>query len=364
MADRSSEMPDGFEAAGLVLKPAQERVLASLADRGVAEFTRADYEGIAHVSRSQAAYDLADLVKAGIVQRLGSGRTTRYRIERASGGRRRKWTPERIRAELAKFCAKLGHWPRAAEFKEAGHADLYLAASRYGGIDYWTVELGFSEPRSAQPAIGRRWARRTGTGAIALAAAAATALLTLWIGESLLDDPAPLSRAPLSQLGPRSEPSEQATVAENASLAAERAAGPPQPFFLRLAAATGGSWVEIRRVSAWGEVIYSGVLERGQSVRFRGKRFWLRLAAPAALAARINGEPAALPERASSVLVTRKGIRVLETVAPTASTILVSQSTDDSEDPKISTTSSGTSRPTPDPAPAPGPSPDPSPDGP
>jgi uncharacterized protein DUF4115 len=363
-------MPDGFEAAGLVLKPAQERVLASLGDRGVAEFTRADYEGIAHVSRSQAAYDLADLVKAGIVQRLGSGRTTRYRIERASGGRKRKWTPERIRAELAKFSSKLGRWPRAAEFKEAGHADLYLAASRYGGIDYWIAELGFSEPRSARPAIARRWARRTGTGAIALAAVAATALLTLWIGESLPEDPAPQSQAPLSQLGPRSEPSEQATIAENASLASERAGGQPQPIVLRLAAATGGSWIEIRRVSAWGEVIYSGVLERGQSVRFRGKRFWLRLAAPAALTARINGKLAALPERASSVLVTRKGIRVLETVAPVVSPILISsQSTDESESPRVSTTASSSvspspSRPTPDPAPAPDPSPDPVPDGP
>jgi hypothetical protein len=342
-------------------------VLASLADRGVAEFTRADYESIAHVSRSQAAYDLADLVKASIVQRLGSGRTTRYRIERASGGRKRKWTPERIRDELAKFSSQLGRWPRAAEFKEAGHADLYLAASRYGGIDYWITELGFSESGSAEPAIARRWARGTRTGAIALAGVAATALLTLWIGESLLEDPAPLSRAPLSQLGPRSEPSDQATIAENASLATERTGRQPQPIVLRLAAAKGDSWVEIRRVSAWGEVVYSGVLERGQSVRFRGKRFWLSLAAPAALAARINGEPAALPKRAGSVLVTRNGIRVLETVAPVAAPILISHSTDESEIPNVSTTasspiSSSPSRPTPDPAPAPDPSPDPAPD--
>jgi hypothetical protein len=360
-------MSEGFEAAGLVLKPAQERVLASLADRGITEFTRADYESIAHVSRSQAAYDLADLVKASIVQRLGSGRTTRYRIERASGGRKRKWTSEHIRDELARFTSQLGRWPRAAEFKAAGHADLYLAASRYGGIDYWIAELGFSEPSSAQPTIARRGAHRLRSGAIALAGVAAAALLTLWIGESRLDDPAPQSRAALGALGPRSEPSEQATIGANASLATERAGGQAHQIVLRLAAATGSSWVEIRRVSAWGKVVYSGVLERGQSVRFRGKRFWLRFAAPAALTARINGKPAALPERAGSVLVTRKGIRVLETVAPAAAPILVSHSTTESEGGTTSAPSSVTpspSRPSPDPAPAPGPSPDPVPDGP
>jgi hypothetical protein len=93
MYDGDMRNDRGDESHGLrpVLKPAQEHVLAELADGGTEEFTRSTYEEIAHVSRSQAAYDLADLVKLGLVDRLGAGRATRYRIAREGDGRRRKW---------------------------------------------------------------------------------------------------------------------------------------------------------------------------------------------------------------------------------------------------------------------------------
>ena len=57
------------EAESLIaaLKPAQRRVLADLAARGVDELTRAEYERIGLVSRSQAAYDLAELVQMGLL---------------------------------------------------------------------------------------------------------------------------------------------------------------------------------------------------------------------------------------------------------------------------------------------------------
>ena len=152
---------DGLRSA---LKPAQEAALAELEDGGLSELTRAEYEEIGGVSRSQAAYDLADMVTLGILERVGTGRATRYRLpaaglsrrdhrsppaspppasrasERRAGGRPRKWTKERIRAELEVFCAP--EWAlaaSAAEFREAGRNDLYLAASRYGGIDYWAA---------------------------------------------------------------------------------------------------------------------------------------------------------------------------------------------------------------------------------
>jgi hypothetical protein len=136
------------------LKPAQQRVLGVLKAEGASRFTRARYEAVSGVSRSQAAYDLAELVEHGILERLGSGRATRYRIVHVSttpgrGGRRR-WTQERIRAALLAFCAGRDAWPSAAEFKEASRFDLYVAASRYGGIGFWTSELGLT--REAQPA--------------------------------------------------------------------------------------------------------------------------------------------------------------------------------------------------------------------
>jgi predicted transcriptional regulator of viral defense system len=81
------------------LKPAQEKVIAALSQGDQQEITRAEYESIGEVSRSQAAYDLTDLVKAGLLQRVGSGRSTRYQLTHRGSGRRR-WTDERIRAAI------------------------------------------------------------------------------------------------------------------------------------------------------------------------------------------------------------------------------------------------------------------------
>jgi len=134
------------------LKPAQHAALAALDDGSTDQLTRGQYEQLTGVSRSQAAYDLAELVEAGLVERLGSGRSTRYRLpRRRSQPSQRHWTNERIRAALAEFCADRSTWPSAGEFKAAGHGDLYVAASRYGGIGFWASELGFSRKAKAAP---------------------------------------------------------------------------------------------------------------------------------------------------------------------------------------------------------------------
>jgi hypothetical protein len=131
-------------------KPAQQRALAVLKDGHEAELTRGAYEQICGVSRSQAAYDLAELVEAGALQRIGGGRSTRYVLVREPNSSRRHWTSDRIRSELVHFCAGRPAWPSAREFKAAGHTDLYVAASRYGGVGFWAAQLGL--PRAA-----RRW---------------------------------------------------------------------------------------------------------------------------------------------------------------------------------------------------------------
>jgi hypothetical protein len=166
------------------LKPAQQRVLGVLKSEGASRLTRARYEELSGVSRSQAAYDLAELVEHGILERLGSGRATRYRIVHVSApGRsgRRRWTPERIRAGLESFCDGRETWPSATEFKRAGHFDLYVAASRYGGIRFWTSELGLTrEPKPVPPATAPRrrrfrprlqWVPAAAVAALALALA-------------------------------------------------------------------------------------------------------------------------------------------------------------------------------------------------
>ena len=177
-------MPQQRSTDHFELKPAQQRVLGVLKSEGASRLTRARYEELSGVSRSQAAYDLAELVEHGILERLGSGRATRYRIVHVSApGRsgRRRWTPERIRTGLESFCDGRETWPSATEFKRAGHFDLYVAASRYGGIRFWTSELGLTrEPKPVPPATAPRrrrfrprlqWVPAAAVAALALALA-------------------------------------------------------------------------------------------------------------------------------------------------------------------------------------------------
>ena len=114
-------MPQRATKGRIELKPTQERVLAALAEDGSVGLTRGRYEDLAGVSRSQAAYDLAELVEAGILERVGGGRATTYRfVRRARPAGQRHWTNERIHAALVDFCAGRKTWPSASEFKADG----------------------------------------------------------------------------------------------------------------------------------------------------------------------------------------------------------------------------------------------------
>jgi hypothetical protein len=179
-------VPQRASKTRIDLKPTQERVLAALAGEGSGRLTRGRYEDIAGVSRSQAAYDLAELVDAGILERVGGGRATTYRlVRRGRPPGQRHWTNERIHAALVDFCAGRESWPSASEFKADGRSDLYVAASRYGGIGFWATKLGFAQPSRTTPApqpVVRswrprlRWAAGGAAFAAALLAAAGTAV--------------------------------------------------------------------------------------------------------------------------------------------------------------------------------------------
>lgn len=163
------------------LKHTQQRALGALTEAsGSKELSRAEYEELAGVSRSQAASDLAELVEAGILRRVGGGRATRYRLAREGGGQRH-WTSDRIQTELETFCAGRQRWPSAAAFKAAGRGDLYVAASRYGGIGHWAEALGYPRPSRVAtaepqpPSLRGRLVRAT-AGALAAAAGALAAI--------------------------------------------------------------------------------------------------------------------------------------------------------------------------------------------
>jgi Fic family protein len=132
-------------SAPVQLKSSQQHGIGALAVQGVREFTRADYQKAASIQRTAAIADLDDLVEKRIVRRLHSGSSTTYAFARASTerrGRPRNWTPERIQTELEDFCAGRTEWPSVAEFRSSGQMALYLAVTRYGGVDYWAERVG------------------------------------------------------------------------------------------------------------------------------------------------------------------------------------------------------------------------------
>jgi hypothetical protein len=218
-------VPQRASQGRIELKPTQERVLAALAEDGFGRLTRGRYEDIAGVSRSQAAYDLAELVDAGILERVGGGRATTYRlVRRVRPPGQRHWTNERIRAALVDFCAGRKTWPSASEFKADGRSDLYVAASRYGGIGFWATELGFPQPSRAtkpQPVVRSwrprlRWAAGGAAFAAALFAAAGAAV---YLGrgapshETAARQPASSSSSVRQNTHSRSEPSVRSRTA-------------------------------------------------------------------------------------------------------------------------------------------------------
>jgi hypothetical protein len=215
-------VPQRASKGRIELKPTQERVLAALTEDGSGRLTRGRYEDIAGVSRSQAAYDLAELVDAGILERVGGGRATTYRLARRTRPRgQRHWTNERINAALGDFCAGRKTWPSASEFKAEGRSDLYVAASRYGGIGFWAKELGFPQPSRAtttEPAV-RSWRPRlrwAAGGAVLAAALFAAAGAAVYLGR---DTPSHHAAAPQPASGSPS-------VRQNAPAGSERTVRP------------------------------------------------------------------------------------------------------------------------------------------
>jgi Domain of unknown function (DUF4115) len=309
------------------LKPSQRLALDSLARADAADLTRVRYQELTGVSRSQAAYDLAELVEAGLLVRVGGGRATRYRLPQAGDSGRRRWTDERIRTELASFCANRRTWPSAGEFRSAGRSDLYVAASRYGGIGFWAAELGFprgERPRAATPRFGRRavlaaaavlvFVLGAGIGALALrverhAAAPAPPKAQRAAGEaavSFLADVRSLRRARVAGFA--------------AQAAAERAVSSRVTVVLR--ASRGDSWISVR--SAAGRLLQERLLTAGSRVRLRGTALSIRLGAAGNVDLATNGSRLhAVPARAAVVVVTRRGMRVAEWAPPPAAPVLV-----------------------------------------
>lgn len=89
-------------------------------------------------------------------------------------------------------------------------------------------------------------------------------------------------------------------------------AATPRLADLRLTAATGDCWLEIRAGSASGSFLYGGVLAQGETLRFRRRALWIRAGAPLYLAVTLNGKPVEnFPETTADALVTARGVEIL-----------------------------------------------------
>ena len=77
-------------------------------------------------------------------------------------------------------------------------------------------------------------------------------------------------------------------------------------------AGPGSSWLEVRKGSAKGKVLYARVLAAGHHIRVAARRLWVDAGAPWNLSVKVNGRPRAVPAHpAGHLLVTRSGVRAV-----------------------------------------------------
>ena len=78
---------------------------------------------------------------------------------------------------------------------------------------------------------------------------------------------------------------------QDATLPLQRGAEAARDAGLFIRAASGSSWLVVRRDSVAGKLLYQGTLEKGQSLRFPTGRVWLNIGSPEKIAMRLNGRP-------------------------------------------------------------------------
>src|SRR5262249_27780096 len=86
------------------------------------------------------------------------------------------------------------------------------------------------------------------------------------------------------------------TGTPTATTTAQKAAAPP-PVRLQFVGRGTGTYLEIRRNSATGRVLFQGTLRRGDTEFLVGKRFWLSVRRPVGVRFKLGGKPLSLPAR-------------------------------------------------------------------
>jgi transcriptional regulator with XRE-family HTH domain len=144
--------------------------------------------------------------------------------------------------------------------------------------------------------------------AVILAAVAATVIGLIGLGGSKGHTVSPPAQRARASPRPAAHPVGRPPV----STAPAAQTPGPQLAKLLLQAARGRCWLDARLGSQHGRELHLGTLEPGQSVRLRGARIWIRLGAPSALDAALNGKRVALPSTTPvNVIVTATGVRAM-----------------------------------------------------
>jgi hypothetical protein len=81
---------------------------------------------------------------------------------------------------------------------------------------------------------------------------------------------------------------------------------PPALVRVDISAPDRASWLEVRRGSATGPVLFSGELAPGRHLHLTGKRLWTRFGAARNLAIRANGRPVSFTGTYEHVFAAKK----------------------------------------------------------
>ena len=174
----------------------------------------------------------------------------------------------------------------------------YLGLEPQVYIDEYNDRFGrFEDAEEAgQQALSRQGTdllhpqRRLTLRRLLIASLVILALLAWW---GLRTDPKTTPNAVgLTAEKPTPQPlSEAANQAQRAPAATPAATAAPRPTGLTLRAVGGTSWVEIRRGSAEGTIVFSGTIMPGKNARtYRGKRFHITAGIPSVMRVRVGSK--------------------------------------------------------------------------
>jgi hypothetical protein len=130
--------------------------------------------------------------------------------------------------------------------------------------------------------------RRVLVGLAVVAAAASVGGGVMSIASSYRS---PQPRATAAASGPTVHAAAPAAPKRQVATAKPASPAPPPAVRLRITATGGSSWLEIRRGSKLGPVLYAGELTDGSVRQFRGGRIWARFAAAGNLTITVDGKP-------------------------------------------------------------------------